>query len=46
MEIKGWTDLLQSPNFHNLKKSVIQVSVMRVGSDTFRDPIFQKELQN
>ena len=29
-----------------LKALVAQVSVMRVGSDSFNDPIFQKGLQN
>ena len=27
-------------------RSHIHISVMRVGSDTFGDPIFQKDLQN
>ena len=27
-------------------KPTLQISVMRVGSDTFGDPIFQKGLQN
>ena len=33
---------------YNLKRAsnYIQNSVMRVGSDTFGDPIFQKGLQN
>ena len=30
----------------NTEIPLIQIIVMRVGSDTFRDPIFQKGLQN